>query len=189
MHTRPAAIRRIIPILLAAMLVIGLATPVAADDDDDGGSRRGRPEVFPFEPIEQDFPDSCDFPVHLKDTFAKGKTKIYPPDRKGNVDVVSDGGFRSILTNLDTGKTIKVSFFGKIEYTVRTDGTIRLSQKDEALWWFTDPADAGMFGLDPGIYIIDGKMKVTLDHDFVAIAPAKMKKRTDIDNLCDRLAA
>jgi hypothetical protein len=186
MRTHRPAIRRLIPILLATMLAIGLATPVAADDDDDG---RGKPEVIPNVPIEQDFPDSCDFPVHLRDTFATGVTKIYPPDRKGNIDVVSNGGFRSVLTNLETDKMIRVSYFGRIEYTVRTDGTIRLRQRNEALWWFTDPADAGMFGLDPGIYIIDGTMSVVLDHDFVAIKPAKMKENVKIRHLCRRLAA
>jgi hypothetical protein len=181
MRTLPPTIRRVIPVLLATLLTIGMATPIAA------GGGKAKPEIIPNVPIEQDFPDSCDFPVHLRDTFATGFSKVYPVDKHGNQKVVAKGGYRSILTNLETGDTIRASFFGKIEYTVRANGIITLSQKDEALWWFTDPADAGMFGLDPGIYVIDGTLSVVLDHDFVAIAPAQMKKNVKIKDLCARL--
>ena len=168
--------RRFVPIALAALLLIGLVTPVAA----------AKPEKIPNEPIAQEF--DCGFPVALQDTFAKGNIRIFTPGKDGSVKFHSNGGFRSTLWNVEHPEiTIDVSFFGHINLTFNPDGTIWVKQSQEALWWFTDPADSGMFGLDPGVYIFSGKVEVLTDENFVAIAAASMKNVT-VRDLCAELA-
>ncbi len=147
-----ASRRRLVPIALAALLTIGFVSPAAA----------AKPEKIPNEPITQEF--DCGFPVGLQDTFAKGHVRIFTPDKDGNVKFHSNGGFRSTLTNLDHPEiTIDVSFFGHINFIFNADGTIWVKQSQEALRWFTDEADAAMFGLDPGVYIFSGKVEVLTD--------------------------
>lgn len=169
--------RRFVPIALAALLLVALAAPVAA----------AKPEVFPNEPIAQTFDAECGFDVELQDYFAKGNQRLFTPDKDGNQKFHSNGGFRSILTSADSGKTIDVSYFGHLNLTFNADGTIWVKQSQEALWWFTDAADAGMFGLTPGVYIFTGKVEVLTDGNFVAIAPASMK-HVSVRDLCAELA-
>jgi len=167
--------RRLVPIALAALLTIGFVSPAAA----------AKPEKIPNEPIAQVF--DCGFMVGLQDTFAKGDVRIFTPDKDGNVRLHANGGFRSTLTNLEHPEiTIDVSFFGHLKIIFNTDGTIWVKQSQEVLWWFTDEADAAMFGLDPGVYIFSGKVEVLTDANFVAIAPASMKHAT-VRDLCAEL--
>ncbi len=171
--------RRLVSLLLAALLTIGLVAPVAAGEP---------PEVIPNEKVTQFFEDSCDFDVRLRDTFARGVTKIYPPKEDGTQKITANGGFRSTLRNLETGDRIKVGYFGHLRFDINADGTILVRQRGAALWWFTDPADSGQFGLDPGIYIIRGKLEVLTDENFFAIAPADMSGVRQVRDLCDELS-
>jgi hypothetical protein len=169
--------RRLVPIALAALLLVALASPVAAV----------KPEKFANETVAQSFDAECGFDVELQDTFARGSVMVFSPQKDGHSKLIATGGFRSTLTSADSGKTIDVSFFGHFKYDIRPDGTILVRQSGAALWWFLDPADAGMLGLDPGLYIIEGHVEVLVDENFVAIAPATMKNVT-IRDLCAELA-
>jgi hypothetical protein len=171
--------RRLVPIALAALLTLGFVSPVAA----------GRPEVFPQEKITQLFENSCGFDVFLEDSFAAGKLLLFPPDDDGSQLLVSTGGFKSTLTNLENPEnTIDVKFFGHLALRFLDDGNIALRQSGHALWWFEDPADAGMLGLDPGIYIITGRLEALTDGDFVTISPVDMST-VHVRDLCAELAA
>ena len=169
--------RRFVPIVLAALLLIGLATPVAA----------AKPDKFPNEPIAQSFDVECGFDVELQDYYAAGYVKVFQPTKDGGFRLYANGGFRSILTSADSGKTIDVSFFGHLKIAFAADGTQTVRQSGAALWWFTDAADAGMWGLDPGVYILDGHIRAQLDENSITIAPAEMKNVT-IRDLCAELA-
>jgi hypothetical protein len=169
--------RRLVPLALAALLTIGLAAPVAA----------AKPDIFPNEPISQSFDAECGFDVELQDYFARGTVKVFQPNKNGESRLAANGGFRSILTSADSGKSIDVSFFGRLKIRFDAAGNQTLRQSGAALWWFTLPSDAAMFGLTPGVYILDGHIRVRLNADSVAIAPAIMKNVT-VRDLCAELA-
>jgi hypothetical protein len=165
--------RRFVPLTLAALLTIGFTSPVAA----------AKPDGFHQEPQIQDF-TACGFPIHLEDSFAAGKILIFPTDDDGNTKLLSTGGFMSTLTA--GAMTIDVKFFGHIELLFQADGTILIRQAGQALMWFDDAADAAMYGLEPGVYIVTGRVEVLTDENVVAIAPAEMNAR--VRNLCEELA-
>jgi hypothetical protein len=169
--------RRLVPLALAALLTVALATPALA----------ARPEKIPNEPIAQSFDVECGFDVELQDYFASGYVKIFAPDKNGESRLSANGGFRSILTSADTGRTIDVSFFGHLKFTFYADGSATVRQSGAALWWFTDPADAGMYGLTPGVYILDGHLTAELDPNGITTEPAAMKNVT-VRDLCAELA-
>ena len=170
--------RRVVPIALAALLTIGFVSPVAA----------AKPDKFPNEPIEQTFEGSCGFDVFLEDTFAAGSVKFFAPKKDGSSRFQANGGFRSTLWREDPHIEIDVSFFGRLFFDVHGDGTMTMKQTGEALTWFTDPADAGMLGLDPGIYIISGRLDVLMDENFITLAPVDMSRVT-VRDLCAELSA
>lgn len=170
--------RRFVPFVLAALLTIGFISPVAA----------GRPDVFPQEPIFQEFLNSCEFDVQLQDSFAGGKILFFPQLDDGTQPLVATGGFASTLWRADDpDTTIEVKYFGHLSVDFLPDGNIRVRQSGTALWWFEDPADAGMFGLDPGIYLITGTLEVLVDETFMTLAPVDMKT-TRVRDLCAELA-
>ena len=170
--------RRLVPIALAALLTIGFVSPAAAS---------GKPESFPQETITQEFPDSCDFQVGLEDTFAAGRFLIFPTADDGSTLLMSSGGFNSTLWNVEHPEiSIDIKYFGHAKFFVLPDGNIDLRGSGQALWWFTEPEDAGMFGLEPGIYLITGRVEVLLNENQEAIAPARMHAR--VRDLCAELA-
>jgi hypothetical protein len=169
--------RRLVPLLLAALMTLALVAPAAA----------AKPDKVPNEPITQSFDVECGFDVELADYFATGAVKFFQPKKNGESRFQSNGGFRSVLTSEDSGKTIDVSYFGNLKFRVNADGTIALRQTGAALWWFSDATDAGMFGLTPGVYILDGHIEALLDANFVTLAPASMKNVT-VRDLCAELA-
>ena len=65
--------RRFVPLVLAALLALAVATPVAAG---------GKPEKSNNDPIVQGpdvFAGTCDFPVQLVDSFASSRNLVFPP--------------------------------------------------------------------------------------------------------------
>ena len=170
--------RRLVPIALAALLTIGFVSPVAA----------GRPEKFDNEPITQVFENSCTFDVMLEDSFAAGKIRIFPPRDDGSQLLVSTGGFKSTLWAAGFPEnTIDVKFFGHLSLLFLPDGNISLRQSGHALWWFEDPADAAMWGLEPGIYIISGTLEVLTDANQVTLEPVDLTNAR-VRDLCAELA-
>jgi hypothetical protein len=170
--------RKLVPLALAALLTIGFVMPAAA---------AGRPEMFDNEPITQLFEDICAFDVGLEDSFAAGKVLIFPTDDAGTTLLMSAGGFKSTLTNLeDTDNTIDITFFGRLGLLFLPDGNIELTVSGQALAWFQTPEDAAMYGLEPGIYLITGHVEVLLNANQEALAPASGNFRAR--DLCAELA-
>lgn len=170
--------RRLVPIALAALLTIGFVSPTLAG---------GKPESFPQEPITQEFPDSCDFPVALEDQFAAGKVLIFPTGSDGSTLLMATGGFMSTIWNADDPDiSLDISFFGHAKLRFLEDGNIEIQGSGQGLWWFTDEADAAMYGLEPGIYLITGRVEVLTDGDQVALEPARMHAR--VRDLCAELS-
>jgi hypothetical protein len=100
---------------------------------------------------------------------------------------MATGGFRSTIWNVDDPEiSIDISFFGHAKLLFLPDGNIEISGSGQGLWWFTDEADAAMYGLEPGIYLITGRVEVLTDGDQVALEPARMHAR--VRDLCAELA-
>lgn len=171
--------RRLVPLVLAALLTIGFVLPVNAG---------GRPEMFDNEPIELVFPTECGFSVSLQDTSAAGKFFIFPVDRHGNQKIVSTGGYTSTLWNTEHPEiTIDVSYHGRLEFVVHPNDTMSVRVSGQALQWFDDADDAAMYGLTPGLYLTTGSTRVLTDLDFVALEPAQMRGAR-VRDLCAELA-
>ena len=171
--------RRFVPLALAALLTIGLVVPVSAG---------GRPEMFRNEPIELSL-DSCGFNVSLQDTHAAGKFFIFPVDRHGNQKLVSAGGYMSTLWNTaHPERSIDVTYHGRLEYVIHPDDTMSVRVSGQALFWFDDAADAAMYGLTPGLYLIIGNVQVVTDLNFIALEPATLRGAT-VRDLCAELDA
>ena len=167
--------RRLLATLAAGALVLVFAAPAAAQG----------PERFPNEPVvlgEEDFAGTCGFPVVLEDTFAAGQTQIFPVDRDGNQRLQTGGGYRSTLTNMTTGATIEITYFGHLEYTYRPDGLLELRTSGQVLHWYT-AEDAAFAGLGAaGIYLVTGHSVMLADAATnVLVEPATHRGRvTDI---------
>jgi len=56
--------------------------------------------------------------------LAAGSTKVFPGRRNGDQRILSTGGYKSTLTNLATGETIDIKYFGRVEYVFHADGTV-----------------------------------------------------------------
>jgi hypothetical protein len=170
--------RRLVPFALAALLTIGFVIPVNAG---------GRPEMFPNEPIEQQF-ESCGFGVSLQDTHAAGKFFAFPVDRHGDQRFFATGGFKSTLWNTEHPEiSIDITFHGRLEYVVHPDGTQTVKLSGQALHWLDDPADAAMYGLTTGLYLITGNLRMTTDLDWFALEPVQMRGAR-VRDLCAELA-
>lgn len=168
------------PVVLSALVTLVIAAPVAAG---------GRPEKIDNEPVvlgPEAFAGTCTFPVALADSFASSRTFVFPTASDGGTRVLTTGGYKSTLTNLDTGKTLDVSFFGALRMAIQPDGSAQLAVSGRQMWWFTDADEAAMWGLEPGIYFITGKVTAVVDENFVTIAPATV--RGTVRDLCAELA-
>jgi len=165
--------RRLFPLLAATALLLVLAAPAAAQG----------PERFPNEPITlgpEVFAGTCAFPVQLVDTFAAGTIKLFPVDEDGDQRLLSTGGFRSTLTNLATGKTIDIKYFGRVELTFRADGTADVRVSGGTLNWIT-AADVHST-LGQGIWLVHGHFSGRVDAEtFLFLEPERVTGRvTDI---------
>jgi hypothetical protein len=158
--------RRFVSVVVALASVAVFAAPVAAQG----------PERIPNEPVTlgpEVFGDACAFPVQLVDTFAAGNTKVFPVDENGDQRVLSTGGFRSTLTNLATGKTIDITYFGRLQYIFRADGTADLTASGGTLNWFTSPDVHTTLG--QGIWLIHGHITARLDAEtFFLLEPERV---------------
>ena len=170
--------RRLFSLLAATALFLVLAAPAAAQG----------PERFPNEPVTlgpEVFAGTCTFPVQLVDTFAAGTTKLFPVDEDGDQRQVSMGGYRSTFTNLATGKSIEVKYFGHLDYTFRADGTVDLSVSGGALNWLT-AADVHST-LGQGIWLLHGHVTARLDAEtFLLIEPERVNGR--VMDICAALS-
>ena len=173
--------RRLIPLVLAALVALAVATPVTA---------AGRPEKSNNGPIVQGpevFAGTCEFPVQLEDHFASSRNFLFPVEDDGSQRLSIAGGYQSTFTNLaEPDKTVDLTFFGHLELTFNADGTTALRGGGGVILWTADEADAAMYGLDPGIYFIRGRIEALVDETFTAIEPAKV--RGTVIDICALLA-
>lgn len=165
--------RRLFSLVIALASLVAFAGPVAAQG----------PDRFPNEPVSlgpEVFAGTCAFPVQLVDTFAAGTTKVFPVDENGDQRVLSTGGFASTLTNLDTGQTIDIKYFGRLDYTFHADGTVDLSVSGGTLGWFTAPDVHATLG--QGIWLVHGHVTSRFDAEtFLLLEPDRVNGRvTDI---------
>jgi hypothetical protein len=174
--------RRFVPLVVAALLALVIVSPVAAG---------GKPEKSNNDPIVQGpdvFAGTCDFPVQLVDSFASSRNLVFPPADDGSQRLIITGGFMSTFTNLDEPEnTLELSFFGQLTLIFQPDGSITVDGAGQAIWWFSDPDDAAMYGLEPGIYLVKGRVEATVDESFIAHSPAD-KVRGSITDICALLA-
>ena len=98
--------------------------------------------------------ETCEFPVELVDTFAAGTTKVFPADADGDQRVLFTGGFRSTITNLDTGESIDVKYFSRIRYVFHPDGTVDVSATGGTINIFS--ADDVHATLGRGLFLVHG---------------------------------
>jgi hypothetical protein len=162
----PHSMRRLIPLVIALATLAAFAGPVAAQG----------PERFPNEPVTLGpdvFAGTCAFPVQLVDTFAAGNTKLFPVDENGDQRMLSTGGYRSTLTNLATGESIDIKYFGRLDYVFRADGTVDLSVSGGSLNWFT--AGDALSTLGQGIWLVHGHVTARLDAEtFFVLEPERV---------------
>ena len=158
--------RRLVSLAIALASLAVFAAPVAAQG----------PERFPNEPTTlgpEVFGDACDFPVELVDTFAAGSTKVFPIDEDGDERILSTGGFRSTLTNLDTGETIDIKYFGRVQLTYRADGTADVSASGGTLNWITSGDVLSTLGR--GIWLVHGHITGRIDAEtFFFLEPERV---------------
>ena len=171
-------LHRLFSLLAAPALLLVLAAPAAAQG----------PERFPNQPVTlgpEVFAGTCAFPVQLVDSFAAGTTKLFPVDANGDQRMLVTGGYRSTLTNLDTGESIDIKYFGRLEYIFRADGTVDLSVSGGALNWLT--ADDVHSILGQGIWLLHGHVTARLDAEtFLLLEPETVHGR--ITDLCAALS-
>ena len=75
-----------------------------------------------------------------------------------------------------------MSFFGRLELLFQPDGTTDVRGSGQAIFWFNDADDAAMYGLETGIYLVKGRVEVTVDENFIAHEPAKI--RGTVTDIC-----
>jgi hypothetical protein len=173
--------RRIVPMLLAALLALAVTAPVAAG---------GKPEKSNNDPIVQGpdvFAGTCEFPVQLEDHFASSRNLLFPVAGDGSQLLFITGGYMSTFTNLaEPQNTLDLSFFGRLELVFQPDGTIDVRGSGQAIFWFNDADDAAMYGLETGIYLVKGRVEVSVDENFIAHEPAKI--RGTVTDICALLS-
>ena len=171
--------RRLLAIAFAGLLCLTIVGPVAA---------KGPPSVTHLDPtvISADtFAGTCDFPVELVDSFANASMLEYPANANGDQLVTFTGGYRSTITNLDSGKSIEIKYFGNARYLFQADGTIDIVTGGTVLAWFYE--EDVLSGIDPGIYLMTGPTHLLVDAaTFLALEPVQAKGR--VIDLCAALS-
>ena len=171
--------RRLVSLAVALCLLAVLAAPAAA------GGKPQKTNIGPTILTADDLAGTCDFPVQVVDTFASSSEFVYPTRANGDQLVKYTGGFRSVVTNLDTGSSIDVTYFGRLTYLFKTDGTVDVSLGGKALFWTT--ADDTLSSIGQGLWMIIGHMTTTLDAEtFLVLEPEQLKGR--VVDLCAALS-
>jgi hypothetical protein len=166
--------RRLAALLATALLALAFAAPAAAAQGPDRTWLDK--DTFVLEGY-------CGFDVLLADEFAKVKELAFPADEQGNQRVVVSGVYRSVLTNLESGASIRIKTMGSLTYTFRADGTIRSAGHGNTLVGVaaTDVSDLGQ-----GLFIVSGQVVHEMDADFNALSGSVTGTVRD---LCAELAA
>lgn len=86
----------------------------------------------------------------------------------------------------EPANSLDLSFFGRLELVFQEDGTIEVGLSGQAIFWTADETDAAMYGLEPGIYLVKGRIQAVVDESFIALEPAVV--HGTITDLCALLA-
>ena len=137
--------RRLLSVLLAALLLAALAGPVAAARPEGKG-----PVDVPVGSLDFTITTDigcADFDVLVEDVAGR-ITEI----SVGNDRLISQ--FRTITryTNVETDASFEREFHSLGAFTFRPDGTFSISGSNDVLVW---GADTAVLGLDDGIWLID----------------------------------
>ena len=170
--------RRAFASFAALALVLAIVSPVAA---------KGRPDILRLEPgvLDEDFlAGTCDFRVELVDSSTNSKLMFFPPDDDGSQLVRSTGGYVSTVTNLDSGASIEIQYYSKIDFDGQTDGS-QIIHSAGRVFIFSFPGD-DLSVFDPGIYLVTGTTRSHVGPDGFALEPEQIKG-TVVD-LCTALS-
>ena len=171
--------RRLFTIAAAGLLCLTIVGPVAA---------KGPPTITRLDLTvisADDFAGTCDFPVELVDSFSNSSMLEFPANENRDQLVTFVGGFRSTITNLDSGKSLDIRYFGNARYLFQADGSIDIVTGGTVLAWFY-PEDV-LSGMDPGIYLMTGPTHLLVDAaTFLALEPVQAKGR--VVDLCAALS-
>ena len=166
--------RRAVAVFAALGLILLLAAPAAA---------RGKPEIIRLEPgvLDEDFlAGTCDFRAELVDSSTNSKLLLFPPEEDGSQLLRSTGGYASTLTNLDTGASIELKYYSKIDFDIQADGTQIVTSGGVVFAYIFEGDDLSAF--DPGLYLITGSYRAHLDANGFALGPEQVKGK--VVDLC-----
>jgi len=139
--------RRLIGLLVAVVLLLAAAAPVAAQG----------PERFWTGESELSFgPEYCGFPAQLVDSFSANKALVFPPDRHGNSRIISSGVIKSTVTNLESSQATDVVLGGKITIFIRADGSVRVEGSGTIFLWYS-PTEAPVAETGAGLFLLHGR--------------------------------
>ena len=170
--------RRAFAFFAALGLVLTLAAPAAA---------KGKPEIIRLEPTVLDeafLAGTCDFRAELVDTSTNGKVMLFPMAEDGSQLIRSTGGYVSTLTNLDTGASMEIHYYSKIDFDVQADGTQRIHSSGSVFVYVYEGDVLSVF--DPGLYLVTGSMRSVAGPDGFALAPEQVRGK--VLDLCAALS-
>jgi hypothetical protein len=173
--------RRSIALVSAALLCLVVITPAAA---------KGKPAISWLDPTgitSADLAGTCDFPVEVVDSFSNSKEMVFPVDRAGNQLIRTTGGYKSTITrtDLDPDVSMEISYMGTVNLLFRPDGTVDVKTTGTVLNWIYEGDDLSV--LEPGIYLITGTVRTTLDAaTFTVLVPEVIKGK--VVDLCEALS-
>lgn len=150
--------RRLLPLLLSAMLLAALAGPVAANP-----TGRGAEHV----PVgAYDFTITSDigcegFDVLVEDFSGRIMEVVAGEDGRGTFRGKTMFHTVTRYTNTETGASIARRFDSIGHYVVRPDGSLEIKALGDTLLWGPEPA---AIGLGDGIWLVEGG-KLSLVYD------------------------
>jgi hypothetical protein len=81
----------------------------------------------------------------------------------------STGGYKSTLTNLDSGASIDLTYFQKIDFHFQPDGSQVVEASGRIFVFVYEGDDLSIF--DPGLYMVTGRMSGVTGPDLFALEP------------------
>ena len=170
--------RRAFALFAALGLVLTLAAPAAG---------KGKPEITRLEPTILDevfLAGTCDFRAELVDSSTNSKLMLFPMAEDGSQLLRSTGGYVSTLTNLDTGASMVIRYYSKIDFDFQADGTQDIRSSGRVFVFVYEGDDLSAF--DPGLYLVTGSMRSVAGPDGFALAPEQVRGK--ILDLCAALS-
>ena len=135
--------------------------------------------------LDEDFlAGTCDFRVELVDSSTNGKVMLFPMAEDGSQLIRSTGGYVSTLTNLDTGASMEIHYYSKIDFDVQADGTQHIRSSGSVFVYVYEGDVLSAF--DPGLYLVTGSMRSVVGPDGFALGPEQVRGK--VLDLCAALS-